>query len=151
MSIIVDIDNVSTNKKLPDNEKITHWVQHALSVENESDKNIEVSIRIVDIDEIQSLNQRYRDKNKPTNVLSFPAELPEGINVPLLGDIVICACVVEQEATDQKKTIDAHWAHMVIHGTLHLLGYDHIEDDEAEIMESLEIDLLNNIGITSPY
>ena len=151
MDIIVDIENVSTNQNIPALDEITLWVNLGLSAQKKLAKNTEISIRIVDTEEIQALNQQYRNKNKPTNVLSFPADLPEGVNIPLLGDIVICADVVEEEATRQGKTNHNHWAHMIIHGTLHLLGYDHMSGDDAEKMESLEITLLQKLGIDSPY
>src|SRR5690606_500913 len=111
----------------------------------------ELSIRIVDRDEIQALNAQYRHKNTPTNVLSFPCELPPAVDVPLLGDIVICAQVVQEEAAAQHKAELSHWAHMVVHGTLHLLGYDHMDDAEANEMESLEIEILNTLGFANPY
>lgn len=102
-------------------------------------------------EESQSLNSQYRGKDKPTNVLSFPFEVPDGIELDLLGDLIICADVVEKEAQEQDKPLLHHWAHMVIHGTLHLLGYDHISDDEAEEMEALEIKLLAHLSIPDPY
>lgn len=112
----------------------------------------EVTVRIVDIAESQELNSTWRGKDKPTNVLSFPFEAPPGLDdFPLLGDLVICRQVVEQEAVAQDKSLDAHWAHMVIHGSLHLLGYDHIEDDEAEEMESLETEIMLALGYPDPY
>lgn len=111
----------------------------------------EITVRVVDEDESQQLNHEYRGKNKPTNVLSFPFEAPPGIEMNLLGDLVICAGVVEAEAQQQNKPLDHHWAHMIIHGTLHLLGYDHIEDDQAEEMEGLEISLLGKLSIDDPY
>lgn len=111
----------------------------------------EVTIRLVDIDESQMLNSTYRGKNKPTNVLSFPFEVPEGIEMSLLGDLVICRQIVEQEAQEQNKILFAHWAHMVIHGSLHLLGYDHISDEEAEEMESLETEIMLELGYPDPY
>jgi len=151
MSITVDIDNASNSENVPNNNDITHWATHALSVRDKPQAAAELSVRIVDAQEIQTLNARYRHKDKPTNVLSFPADLPDGIDIPLLGDIIICASVVEQEAQEQDKTLESHWAHMLIHGTLHLLGYDHIEDDDADIMEDLETQLLNAIGIKNPY
>jgi len=101
--------------------------------------------------ESRELNHTYRGKDKPTNVLSFPFEAPPGIELPLLGDLIICRQVVEQEAQEQEKTLEAHWAHMVIHGSLHLLGYDHIEDDEAEEMESLETEIMLALGYPDPY
>jgi probable rRNA maturation factor len=83
--------------------------------------------------------------------LSFPADIPEEVGIPLLGDLVICAPVVEREAQEQQKTVDAHWAHMLVHGSLHLLGYDHIEDDEAELMEALETNIITGLGFSAPY
>src|SRR5690606_24067449 len=93
----------------------------------------------------------YRHQDKPTNVLSFPADIPAELNLPLLGDLVICAPVVEREAMEQRKTLEAHWAHMVVHGTLHLVGYDHITEPEAEEMESLETKILTGMGFPPPY
>ena len=112
---------------------------------------VEMTVRIVDEDESQTLNATYRDKDKPTNVLSFPFEAPPGVELPLLGDLVVCKQVVEDEAVEQNKLLSHHWAHMLVHGTLHLLGYDHINDDEAEHMESLEVQILNSLGIDDPY
>ncbi|OON38802.1 rRNA maturation RNase YbeY [Izhakiella australiensis] len=111
----------------------------------------EVTVRLVDVAESQDLNLTWRGKDKPTNVLSFPFEAPSGIELPLLGDLVICRQVVEQEAAEQQKQLLAHWAHMVIHGSLHLLGYDHIDDDEAEEMESLETEIMLALGYADPY
>ncbi|MCU4675428.1 rRNA maturation RNase YbeY [Catenovulum sp. 2E275] len=125
------------------------WAQAAL-VER-GDSPTELSIRVVELAESQSLNHEYRGKDKPTNVLSFPFENPPGLTLPLIGDLVICADVVKQEAAEQNKPEIAHWAHMVVHGCLHLLGYDHIEDDEAEIMESMETRILLQLGFDDPY
>ncbi|OSM96375.1 MULTISPECIES: rRNA maturation RNase YbeY [Lonsdalea] len=111
----------------------------------------EVTIRIVDEAESHQLNQTYRGKDKPTNVLSFPFEAPPEVELPLLGDLIICRQVVEQEAVEQEKTQEEHWAHMVVHGCLHLLGYDHIEDSEAEEMESLETEIMQGMGYADPY
>src|SRR5690554_305581 len=111
----------------------------------------EVTIRIVGNAESQDLNHQYRGKDKPTNVLSFPFEAPAGITMPLAGDLVICAPVVALEAQQQRKQPVAHWAHMVVHGMLHLQGYDHIEDDDAEAMEALEVRLLSELGFANPY
>jgi probable rRNA maturation factor len=111
-----------------------------------------VTIRIVDEVESNDLNLTYRGKDKPTNVLSFPFECPPGVeDFPLLGDLIICRQVVEQEASEQQKTLESHWAHMVIHGSLHLLGYDHIEDDEAEEMEALEKEFMHTLNFPDPY
>ena len=111
----------------------------------------EITIRIVDEMESQHLNHEYRGKDKPTNVLSFPFDAPPGVELELLGDLVICRQVVEREAKEQEKDLFAHWAHMVVHGSLHLLGYDHIQDDEAEEMEAIEISVLNALGFENPY
>jgi len=107
----------------------------------------ELLIRIVDKAEIQNLNKTYRHKDKPTNVLSFPLELPEVVAEDLIGDLAICAELVVAEAQQQHKSINDHWAHLILHGTLHLLGYDHIEDEDANIMEALEVKLLDSIGL----
>lgn len=109
------------------------------------------SMLVTTADEIQALNKNYRDKDKPTNVLSFPMDSPEEIDVELLGDIVLCASVIRLEAKQQSKTELEHWAHMVVHGMLHLQGYDHIKDDEAEEMEQLEIKILSRLGFENPY
>lgn len=111
----------------------------------------ELAIKIVSLHESQELNATYRGKDKPTNVLSFAFEQPPGLNLPILGDLAICHDVVVQEAQQQNKSLEAHWSHMLVHGTLHLLGYDHIKDEEAEQMESLEVEILNNLGIDDPY
>jgi len=109
------------------------------------------SIQITTSDEMQQLNKQYRDKDKPTNVLSFPMQLPEEVDMCLLGDIALCASVINGEARQQAKKNDAHWAHMIVHGMLHLQGYDHIEDQSAVEMEQLEIKILNKLGIANPY
>jgi probable rRNA maturation factor len=147
MNLTLDLQVASDATDLPTQADIERWASAALSSRAES----ELSVRIVDNAESQTLNHQYRGKDKPTNVLSFPAELPEGVDIPLLGDLVICAPVVEREAIEQQKTLEAHWAHMVIHGTLHLLGYDHIEDTEADEMEALETELLTAMNYPPPY
>ncbi len=111
----------------------------------------ELLIRIVDKVEIQNLNKTYRHKDKVTNVLSFPSDLPVEIDESILGDVVICADVVANEAKVQNKTFDHHLIHMAIHGTLHLLGFDHIKESDANKMESLEIEILEKIKIANPY
>ena len=108
-------------------------------------------IRIVDEDESAQLNETYRHKVGATNVLSFPFEVPEGIELNLLGDLVVCAPVLAREAQEQNKPLMAHWAHIIIHGTLHLLGYDHIDDSDAREMEEKEIALLKTLSISNPY
>ena len=113
----------------------------------------EMTIRIVDEKEMTMLNGTYRGKQYPTNVLSFPFDMSDDINleIPLLGDLVICAAVVEREALDQQKSVEAHWAHMVVHGTLHLLGYDHEKESDANVMEAKEINILQALGFNNPY
>lgn len=144
----LDLQIVCEDFSIPSEEQFQQWVEHALkNYKNEA----ELTIRIVDTTESQTLNRDYRQKDKPTNVLSFPAEIPEFIDSNLLGDLVICAPVVIKESQEQQKQESAHWAHMVIHGVLHLLGYDHKEDGEAEEMEALETKLLTNLGFAAPY
>ncbi len=134
--------------ELPDTRAFTVWASAALAGLRET---AELSIRLVDEAESQALNGQYRGKDAPTNVLSFPADLPPELELPLLGDLVICKQLVEREAVEQNKPIMHHWAHLVIHGTLHLLGFDHIDDDEAEEMEAREIALLKQLDIPNPY
>jgi len=147
-ALVMDIQCASDSKTLPSEAQLKSWATAALaSLQPEA----ELSVRIVDLQESQQLNHQYRQKDKPTNVLSFPADLPEELNLPLLGDLVICAPVVEKEALEQHKTLDAHWAHMTVHGILHLLGYDHIDDSDALTMESLETRILTTLGFPAPY
>ena len=133
---------------LPTAEQIEQWATAA--VQPQSDE-VEMTVRIVDEAESHALNLNYRGKDRPTNVLSFPFECPDEVELPLLGDLVICRQVVEREAQEQDKPLMAHWAHMVVHGSLHLLGYDHIEDDEAEEMESMETQIMTGMGFADPY
>ncbi len=147
MTIEVDIQRATDAPGQPDDDSLIRWAALALR----DDPGKELTIRLVDAEESQQLNSEYRHKDYPTNVLSFPADLPPELNIPLLGDLVICVPVVNREATEQGKTRDAHWAHMVIHGCLHLLGHDHIDDDEADAMEQLERQLLAELNIADPY
>ena len=135
-------------QQLPTEAQFQTWLN---AVVKRFQDSAEVTIRIVDNEESQQLNNDYRGKNKPTNVLSFPFEVPEGIELDLLGDLIICKQVVEHEAQEQQKALTAHWAHMVIHGTLHLLGYDHIIDEEAEEMEGLETEIMLELEFEDPY
>jgi probable rRNA maturation factor len=145
--LTVDFQNVFDGPEVPSESLFQAWAQAAWLAQAPS----EVTIRIVGIDESHALNHQYRGKDKPTNVLSFPFEAPAGITMPLAGDLVICAPVVEDEAREQLKEPSTHWAHMVVHGMLHLQGYDHIDDEEAEAMEALEIRLLAQFGFGNPY
>ena len=149
MNIELDLQLACEQSDIPSENDFHLWVTQCLSELNIDDA--ELTIRVVDADESQQLNHDYRQKNKPTNVLSFPFEAPPGIDLNLLGDLVICAQVVADEAKAQSKPLKHHWAHMVIHGTLHLLGYDHINDDDAKEMESLEVALLAKLNIDDPY
>jgi probable rRNA maturation factor len=151
MNVLVDIQN-ATAESVPDEGDIRSWITAAVTaVRPDGEAPCEISVRLVDDAEMVELNGRYRDKPQPTNVLSFPCEVPDELELPLLGDIVICAPVVRREAEQQGKTLSAHWAHMAIHGTLHLLGYDHVEDDDAQQMESLESNILATMGLPCPY
>lgn len=131
---------------IPSAATLRHWAREAIG----GDPPGELTIRIVDEAESASLNGRFRQKPKPTNVLSFPYEA-EALDEPILGDLVICAPVVSREASEQGKTVDAHWAHMVVHGCLHLLGYDHENDEDAEKMEAREREILARLGFADPY
>ncbi|WP_299591485.1 rRNA maturation RNase YbeY [uncultured Microbulbifer sp.] len=146
--IVLDVQRATSLSSLPGDQDLVRWAAAAVGAHR---AEAEISLRIVDEEESQALNSQYRGKHKPTNVLSFPADIPEELGLPLLGDLVICAQVVAREAEQQHKALSAHWAHMVVHGTLHLLGYDHIEDDEAEIMENLETRILAGLGFSDPY
>ena len=148
-SILVDLQIATENiEGLPAEEQIEQWATAAVQPEGDE---VEMTVRIVDEAESHELNLTYRGKDRPTNVLSFPFECPDEVELPLLGDLVICRQVVEREAVEQDKPLMAHWAHMVVHGSLHLLGYDHIEDDEAEEMESLETQIMQGLGFDDPY
>lgn len=148
MAITLDLQLAFDAPDLPTETQFQQWLDAAvLPFQAEA----EVTIRIVGNAESQQLNFDYRGKDKPTNVLSFPFQCPPGIELPLLGDLVICAPVVAQEAQQQNKTLSAHWAHMVVHGCLHLLGFDHINDDDAEQMEAEEVTILQQLGFTNPY
>ncbi|TGD74291.1 rRNA maturation RNase YbeY [Mangrovimicrobium sediminis] len=148
MNLQVDIQNASA-EPVPDEEDIRGWIEAALADSGRA--HTEISLRLVDAAEMTRLNADYRGKSGPTNVLSFPADLPPELDLPLLGDIAICAPVVRAEAEQQGKPLAHHWAHMAVHGTLHLLGYDHIEEDEALAMEHLETRVLSALGIPCPY
>jgi probable rRNA maturation factor len=144
--VIVDLDLAMT-ESVPAGALFQRWADAAADL----GVHAELSIRIVDEAESAELNQSYRHKTGPTNILSFPCEVPSGVPNDLLGDLVICAPVVEREAREQGKLAEAHWAHMVVHGVLHLRGYDHLHDVEAEQMESMEIQILSGLGYPNPY
>jgi len=149
MAVIIELsiaDGVN-EAILPSEEKLQQWAQASYSDGDE----VVVSLQVVGSDEMQVLNKEYRAKDMPTNVLSFPMELPDEVGINILGDLALCDEVIEAEAKDQSKTSEAHWAHMMVHGMLHLQGYDHIEDDEAELMEAKEIEIMKNLDFENPY
>jgi len=147
MDIIVDVQRIMPAG--PSDEKIQNWVETILVAEQK--KDAELTVRIVDENESAALNKEYRNKTGSTNVLSFPFECPSEIELNLLGDLVICAPVVEREAKQQGKPSQAHWAHMLVHGILHLLGYDHVDEQDAEKMESHEVEIMTLLGFLDPY
>lgn len=158
MNILATIENTCEDEDVPEPSMMRRWLSAALGyhghqteIHNPNLTEAEVSIRIVDEAESQLLNARYRNRDSPTNVLSFPADLPAYIELPLLGDLVICAPVVAREARQQHKALQAHWAHMVIHGALHLAGYDHSDDAQARLMETLETDIMTQLNYPPPY
>lgn len=152
MKYQVNYQNPHNISSAPNIFHLQRWINTTL--ENLVD-TAELTVRIVEPDEIKSLNFQYRQKNKPTNVLSFPSEIPEELKTQIgcseIGDIIICHEIIEKEAKEQHKTIEDHYAHMVIHGVLHLMGYDHIKQADADIMEPLEIKLLAKLHIDNPY
>ena len=148
MGMRLIIQNVSKTKAIPSKQQFRAWVAMALAPRR---KNQEIIIRIVGVKEITKLNQHYRKKNKPTNIISFNFCPPANIKTNLLGDLVICAPIVKLEAKLQHKTILSHWAHLTVHGVLHLLGYDHKNAKEAQKMEGLEIKILKRLGVADPY
>lgn len=145
--IDVDVQRVSECDLIPVDASLQNWAQCALS---EFDQAC-LTIRVVDEEEGADLNRRFRSREGATNVLSFRADVPPEVDSPLLGDIVICAPVVAAEAVNQEKNLQAHWAHMVIHGVLHLIGFDHQSEADAVVMESREIELLAGLGFPDPY
>jgi probable rRNA maturation factor len=147
MTIEIDMQRASGFDPLPTDAQFETWAKSALREHREA----ALTIRLVDEGESRQLNAHYRDKDYATNVLSFPADLPAELGLPLLGDVVICAPLVAREAAEQSKDPEAHWAHLTIHGILHLLGYDHQEKPQAEMMEALEIEFLASMGFPDPY
>lgn len=150
MAVELDVIYEVEAENLPGAEQFQRWVETALQ---QAQGDVSLCIQLVDSADSQALNRDYRGKDKPTNVLSFPSEIPDFVQLEQqpLGDLAICVEVVEREAQEQHKLVEHHWAHMVIHGCLHLLGYDHIEDEEAEQMEALERELLATLDIADPY
>jgi probable rRNA maturation factor len=153
-SPVIDVEIVSDDATVPSIDEITDWVQRALDAVPEPPQDAELAVRVVDAEEMQSLNCEHRQKDVPTNVLSFPIGEIQGLPAAagnFLGDIVVCAPVVSREAAGQGKHLNDHWAHMLVHGTLHLLGYDHQIESEAAKMEALEQRVLAQHGVPNPY
>ena len=153
MNVLIDVQLACSDDKTPEADAINAWVSRAIVATGVS-RDHEVSVRVVSTEEIRRLNRDYRGKDKPTNVLSFPSGpivgLPDDEPVPL-GDIVVCAAVVAEEAEAQGKRPADHWAHMLVHGTLHLMGFDHEEASEAAEMEGKETEILTGHGLPAPY
>jgi probable rRNA maturation factor len=143
---------IATTTDIPNMQQLQLWVDSCLQLADFHSEYVpELSMRIVDPDEAKTLNLTWRGKDYATNVLSFPSDLPPELPMTFLGDIVICAAVVAIEAINQNKNWYAHWAHIVIHGLLHLLGFDHQDDTQAQQMENLEIYILQQLGYPNPY
>ncbi len=147
MKLDIAVQNATSFTPVPTHQQFARWASAALDKHGDA----ELLIRLVDRQESRQLNAQYGHKNKATNVLSFPADLPEEFGLALLGDIVICAPMVAEEAQGQHKTTQAHWAHLTIHSILHLLGHDHQAEKEASAMESLETKILQSLGFPDPY
>ena len=145
----VDLDIQREVEGLPKDQELVKWVKEVLKLEQHGDT--ELTIRFVSEEESAELNNQYRNKKNSTNILSFPFEMPEEVELDLLGDLIVCSDIVKKEAAEQQKEELAHWAHMIVHGTLHLLGYDHLTDTEASIMETKEIKILSQLGYSDPY
>ena len=148
MKVTVDLQIADPGLSVPSPARISSWVEAAVA---DSIESCEICVRIVGQREGRRLNERFRGRSTATNVLAFAADLPAGPDLPLMGDLVICRPVVEREAAEQGKMVEAHWAHMVVHGTLHLLGYDHGTEQEAERMEAREVQILAALGYPDPY
>lgn len=146
MTIHLDVQIVSDDEDIPGTKDFEKWVRAI-----PSEIQTTACLRVVELSEAQALNNQYRNINKATNVLSFPAEIPSQIDINFLGDIVICAPIVKSEALNQNKNLSAHWAHLLTHGILHLQGYDHEDEQSANEMESLEVEILSTLNISNPY
>ena len=154
MKVKVEISDNSAGYWVPDSRHCRNWIENALRAASHENP-VTVSMRFVDAGESEALNSRYRDRSYPANVLTFPSRMPAGLCRGLesepIGDIVVCTELAQQEAQSQGKPLDHHWAHLVIHGCLHLLGFDHVRENDAERMEEMEIGILRNLGIPNPY
>ena len=145
--IDIDVQRMVDDPCVPDDQNFVQWTNAVLA----SEDSAVVNLRIVDEAEGWALNRGWRGKDSATNVLSFPADMPLVDGLRVLGDVVLCAPVIEQEASEQGKSLKAHWAHLVIHGLLHLLGFDHINGEQARLMETREVEILADLGFSNPY
>ncbi|MCG6873031.1 MAG: rRNA maturation RNase YbeY [Gammaproteobacteria bacterium] len=148
MKLLLEIQNAS-GRQAPASASLRRWALAALAGSGRD--TTELTVRVVDEPEAADLNHRYRHKDGPTNVLSFPFEDPPGVPTSILGDLVLCAPVLEREAQEQTIPVEAHWAHLVVHGVLHLLGYDHEAETDALRMQARESELLGKLGYADPY
>jgi len=159
LTVFLNIDQSVDSLYVPAEAQLTAWIEHAIKGAPGIDDSThyEVSLSIVDEAAIQTLNRNYRSKDKPTNVLSFPSGMPvlhgedDGAAQQALGDIIVCQPIIAAEAAAQNKPIEHHWAHMMVHSVLHLVGHDHVQSDEADAMEALEVQLLDALAIPNPY
>lgn len=145
MSVSENLD--AEEGDIPDAALVQQWAEKACLC----DDQVTTSVQIVSKDEMRELNNTWRGNNRPTNVLSFPMQSPDEVDLKILGDLALCADVINTEAIQQHKPALAHWAHMVVHGMLHLQGYDHMDEHQAEEMEALEIRILDQLGFDNPY
>lgn len=150
MSYLIDIQHASLEPVPVSDETLQMWATKALSTHKDAG---ELTLRFVTPQDMQQLNKAYRKQDKETNVLAFPSSIPDDIalDLPFLGDVIICPAVLKQESDTLNKSLKSHWAHIVVHGVLHILGYDHIEDDDARVMQPLETDILAQLGFEDPY
>lgn len=150
MKTHIDIQHACRDKPPVTDALLSHWATRAIETQTDC---AEITLRLVNRDEVTQLNHLYRKQNKATNVLAFPSNIPDHIteDVPFLGDVIICPAVLHDESITLNKPLIAHWALIVVHGVLHLLGYDHINDDDATVMQTLEIKLLAELGFDNPY
>ena len=151
MRVEVDLLNASDESDIPTAKDFQYWAECALSHLENNEQSVVLSIRLIDEKESAELNNQYRQKQGPTNILSFPylSPFPEAGN--FLGDLAICSTLVRKEALEQAKQLTDHWTHLLVHGVLHLKGFDHEEDDDALVMESMEQTILAKLGIEDPY
>ena len=145
MSVSENLD--AEDEDIPDTEAVQRWAEQAWLC----DDDVITSVQIVSDGEMRELNNTWRGKDRPTNVLSFPMQSPAEVEPKILGDLALCAAVIKAEASEQHKPLQAHWAHMIVHGMLHLQGYDHADDRQAEAMEALEVRILDQLGFENPY